>query len=147
MKTRTKALGASLALAVPAAIAGGAPAAHASATGCTAAPGNLGSILCNDTSGSGRHVDNVQMRRWSLGANICRYQSKVWGQIHGDSGNTTWVSNFQPGCSYGIAWIDHPLDKDFANCSQICGSWTEVAFPWWFSAACNQIKLHSWSCL
>lgn len=122
--------------------------ASATATGCTAAPGNIGSLLCNNTQGSGRHVDKVRVRRWKIGENQCGYQAKVWGQIHKTNKTTTWTSKVSNKCFYGVGWIDIEIDKDFTNKSQICASWRErdAYGNWsrWFNAACNKIKLHPW---
>ena len=116
-------------------VAGGelvfASAASADAAACANAPG--AAILnqdCIEVDGSGRHVDDAQMRAWRIDApgvpqNICGYNSRVMGSLH-NGGAWSRTGNFHNGCVFAApAWMDHPVNRDFQNETWFRGEWKE----------------------
>jgi hypothetical protein len=101
-----------------------APAANASASGCTLAP--LGAS-CIRVIGSGLHVDSVRAVRNKESADfICQYSARVF--FHKPDGTTDTRDSqivHNGACSPGDAWIDFNIGADYPNGTRVCTAFYE----------------------
>src|SRR5258708_1455623 len=106
------------------ALVAGAPSASASATGCTWAPGGIGSYQCMAVRGSGTHIDPVTETYNDPAYNTCQYQAQWLGDFTA-SGWTYYYSAYVYGCSFNTAWLGpYTIGNGWmVNHSHIYGYW------------------------
>jgi hypothetical protein len=107
MKRLVVAVGVAFALLIVG-LAVGTSSASASASGCTWAPGGLGSYQCMEINGSSTHINWVQ-ESYGYGAgysNVCRYQAQWEGDAQGWGWYYYW-SNYTAGCGLNGAFSGH----------------------------------------
>lgn len=137
MKVRNKAVrGAVLALAIAGAVFTPAGPASADASGCTLAPGSLGSIACVEVKGTGTWVSNMRSvynTNVVSYSNVCRPES--WFAYDPNNAGRTYVYRSSSNCSLVRAWLDHApnrrMDRNTTACAKqkntFSGSWSNYA--------------------